>query len=69
MSLTVQQEDERRDADREKDLAKHKLTLTECIAALLLAIACVSLHAIFLGKSENDSLVNDLSDATSSPAD
>ncbi|MCJ1395953.1 hypothetical protein MMC18_008839, partial [Xylographa bjoerkii] len=40
--------DEEKDADREMDLAKHKLTFTECILALLLAIACVSMHAIFL---------------------
>ncbi|KAH0558535.1 hypothetical protein GP486_004810 [Trichoglossum hirsutum] len=40
--------DEENDADRHKDLAKAKLTLTECIIALVLALACVSLHAVFL---------------------
>ncbi|KAL9101039.1 MAG: hypothetical protein Q9163_003654 [Psora crenata] len=41
--------DEERDHDRHKDLAKDKLTLTECIIALVISIACVSLHAVFLG--------------------
>ncbi|MCJ1319933.1 hypothetical protein MMC15_005269 [Xylographa vitiligo] len=45
---TVLELDEEKDADREEDLAKHKLTFTECILALLLSIACVSMHAIFL---------------------
>ncbi|KAF2705505.1 hypothetical protein K504DRAFT_471534 [Pleomassaria siparia CBS 279.74] len=40
--------DEHMDADRHKDLAKDKLTLTECIIALVIALACVSLIAIFL---------------------
>ena len=44
--------DEERDSDRHKDLKKDKLTLTECILALLIALACVSLHAVFLGMSE-----------------
>lgn len=42
--------DEHKDADREKDLAKAKLTLTECFFALTIAITCVSLHAVFLGR-------------------
>ncbi|KAI9693038.1 MAG: hypothetical protein M1822_005033 [Bathelium mastoideum] len=40
--------DEERDEDRHIDLAKDKLTLTECILALVIAIACVSLIAVFL---------------------
>lgn len=42
--------DEEKDADRHKDLKKDKLTLTECIVALIIALTCVSLHAVFLGK-------------------
>jgi len=44
----VLEEDEAKDEDREMDLAKDKLTFTECLIALLIALACVSLHAIFL---------------------
>lgn len=40
--------DEQRDEDRHEDLAKPKLTFTECIIALALSIACVTLIAIFL---------------------
>lgn len=40
--------DEQKDRDRDKDLAKDKLTLTECIFALAIAIACVSMMAVFL---------------------
>ncbi len=45
---TVLEEDEAKDEDREMDLAKDKLTFTECLIALLIALACVSLHAVFL---------------------
>lgn len=44
------EKDEERDADRHLDLAKAKLTFTECIVALVIALTCVSLHAVFLGK-------------------
>jgi len=44
----VLEQDEAKDADREKDLKKQKLTLTECIIALAIALTFVSLHAIFL---------------------
>ncbi|KAL8873580.1 MAG: hypothetical protein Q9174_000972 [Haloplaca sp. 1 TL-2023] len=44
----VLERDEQRDHDRHKDLKKAKLTLTECILALVIAITCVSLHAVFL---------------------
>ncbi|KAI9756317.1 MAG: hypothetical protein M4579_003909 [Chaenotheca gracillima] len=44
----ILEEDEKRDHDREDDLKKAKLTLTECVVALVVAITCVSLHAIYL---------------------
>ncbi len=44
----VLEKDEAKDHDRHKDLKKAKLTLTECILALVIAITCVSLHAVFL---------------------
>ncbi|KAL9038518.1 MAG: hypothetical protein Q9180_003084 [Flavoplaca navasiana] len=44
----VLEKDEARDQDRHKDLKKAKLTLTECILALVISIALVSLHAVFL---------------------
>lgn len=40
--------DEQRDADRHKDMVKEKLTFTECVFALVIALACVSLIAVFL---------------------
>ncbi|KAM4064741.1 sodium/calcium exchanger protein [Hirsutella rhossiliensis] len=40
--------DERRDHDRHKDEAKAKLTMTECVAALVVAIAVVTLIAVTL---------------------
>ncbi|KAK5014285.1 hypothetical protein LTR60_003432 [Cryomyces antarcticus] len=40
--------DEHKDEDRHVDLKKDKLTLTECVIALLFALACVSLIAVFL---------------------
>ena len=45
----VLEKDELRDHDREKDLKKAKLTMTECVVALAIALTCVSLHAEFLG--------------------
>ena len=45
----VLESDEKKDHDRHKDLAKDKLTFTECLVAVAIAIACVSLHAVFLG--------------------
>lgn len=47
---SVLTKDEERDHDRERDLRKSKLTLTECFLALVIALTCVSLHAVFLGK-------------------
>lgn len=40
--------DEHRDSDKDDDLAKAKLTMTECIVALVVAIALVTLIAITL---------------------
>ena len=45
---TILEEDEEKDADRQRDLKKNKLTFTECVTALAIAIAFVSLSAIFL---------------------
>lgn len=45
----VLKEDVQKDDDRHKDLKKPRLTLTECIIALVIALTCVSLHAVFLG--------------------
>ncbi|KAF2163845.1 hypothetical protein M409DRAFT_25620 [Zasmidium cellare ATCC 36951] len=50
--------DEQRDHDRHKDLAKAKLTLTESILALLIALMFVSFMAVILVK-EIEYLVND----------
>lgn len=47
---SVLEADEERDNDRHIDLKKDKLTLTECVVALVIALTCVSLHAVFLGK-------------------
>ncbi|KAI1501015.1 hypothetical protein F5X99DRAFT_418813 [Biscogniauxia marginata] len=44
----VFENDEKRDADGHKDIAKAKLTLTECIIALSIAIALVTFIAIAL---------------------
>lgn len=44
----IYEADEHKDVDRHKELAKPKLTLIEVIVALLIALACVSLIAIFL---------------------
>lgn len=46
--LELLEDDEVRDTDRHRDLAKKKLTLTECVIALVFALACVSLIAVFL---------------------
>lgn len=40
--------DEQRDSDKQKDLAKPKYTMTECIIALVISIALVSIIAIIL---------------------
>ena len=44
----VLESDEARDEDRHIDLAKAKLTFTECILALLFALTLVSMIAVFL---------------------
>ena len=48
-------EDEEKDHDRHIDLAKDKLTFTECGIALSIALTCVSFHAVFLGEHHNRS--------------
>ncbi|KAF2455177.1 Ca2+/H+ antiporter [Lineolata rhizophorae] len=40
--------DEHKDEDRHEDLAKPKLTFTECCLALGISLACVSMIAVFL---------------------
>ncbi|KAK4694381.1 Ca2+:H+ antiporter, partial [Lecanoromycetidae sp. Uapishka_2] len=45
---SVFEKDEEKDHDRHLDLLKDKLTLTECVIALVLALTCVSMHAVFL---------------------
>ena len=52
---TILERDEEKDKDKEKDLQKDKLTLTECGIALVVALALVSMHAVFLGKYINHS--------------
>jgi len=44
----VFEHDEKRDRDGHKDLAKEKLTLTECVLALAISVALVSIIAIAL---------------------
>ena len=44
----ILEQDEQNDADRHRDLAKPKLTFTESIIALALAITFVSMMAVFL---------------------
>ena len=44
----VLEADEARDEDRHIDLAKPKFTFTECIVALVVALTCVSMIAVFL---------------------
>ena len=45
---SVLEADEEKDHDRHVDLKKDKLTFTECIIALAVALTCVSMHAVFL---------------------
>lgn len=40
--------DEHRDADKHEDMSKAKLTLTECVIAIVLALTCVCMSAVFL---------------------
>lgn len=56
----ILEKDELRDDDRHKDLKKAKFTLTECIIALVIALTCVSLHAVFLGKCSYQSAKHQL---------
>lgn len=42
--------DEEQDKDRHHERQKEKLTLTECIIAIIFALVLVGLHAFYLGK-------------------
>lgn len=55
--------DEERDHDRHRDLAKPKLTLTESIIALLIALMFVSFMAVFLVKEIHYIVERGVSDA------
>jgi Ca2+:H+ antiporter len=44
----VLEADEEADRDRHRDLAKAKLTLTECVVAIVFALTFISLIAVFL---------------------
>ncbi|KAF2138055.1 uncharacterized protein K452DRAFT_311835 [Aplosporella prunicola CBS 121167] len=44
----VFEKDELKDTDRHKDLVKDKLTFTECLLALVIALTCVAMSAVFL---------------------
>lgn len=46
--MEVLEADEERDRDRHHDLAKPKLTLTECILAIFIALTLISVIAVFL---------------------
>lgn len=59
----VLEKDELRDHDRDKDLKKDKFTFTECIIAILLALTCVSMHAVFLVQQIESIVERGVSDA------
>ena len=62
--FSVLKADEERDEDRHKDLKKDKLTLVECIVAILLSLALVSMIAEFLVQEiEPIILEHDVSDS------
>lgn len=44
----IYEADDHKDKDRHKELARPKLTLTEVVVALAIAIACVAMIAVFL---------------------
>lgn len=48
---SILEADEHKDKDGHKDRNKEKLTLTECIVAVTLALVLVCLHAFYLGKA------------------
>jgi hypothetical protein len=55
----VLEADEQNDRDRAKDLAKEKLTMTECLLGIVISLVFVSLLAVFLVE-EIEYLVHDL---------
>lgn len=44
----VLEQDEAEDEDRSKELKRAKLTFTECIIAIAIALTCVCMSAVFL---------------------
>jgi Ca2+:H+ antiporter len=50
----VLEADEHADLDRHDDLAKPKFTFTECVVALVLSLALVTLLAVFLVERIED---------------
>lgn len=56
-------EDEENDADRQKDLKKDKLTFTECIVALTISVALVTIIAIGLVEHIPSIVEHGISDA------
>jgi Ca2+:H+ antiporter len=59
----IYEADDLMDKDRHEELAKPKLTLTEVVLALLIALACVSLLAIFLVQNIETVVERGVSDA------
>ena len=60
---SVLEKDEERDHDRHKDLKKAKLTLTECVIAIVIALTFVSLLAVLLVEQIEDIVIeNGISD-------
>lgn len=55
-------QDEHADLDREADLAKPKFTFTECAIAIVIAIALVTLLAVFLVERIDDVVESGVSD-------
>ena len=55
---SILEADEHRDEDRHKDLRKDKLTLVECIVAILLALTLVSMIAEFLVQEIEPIILN-----------
>ncbi|KAA8652305.1 hydrogen/calcium exchanger domain-containing protein [Aspergillus tanneri] len=50
--------DEHQDEDREKELKRAKLTLTECFLAIVISLVCVCMSAVFLVQ-EIESIVHE----------
>lgn len=50
--------DEERDEDRHEEITRSKLTLTECLLAIAISLACVCMSAVFLVE-EIEHIVHD----------